>query len=142
MILYCDTSAVVKLYLKETASDIVVDAANRADAVAIARIGWTEFHAATSRREREVPADADAMERARQALRDDWPHFVKIDATQPLVEQAGALAEGFALRGYDGVHLAAARQLTVDGGEDVLFACFDRQLNRAAGLLGMSLLAS
>lgn len=102
---------------------------------------WTEFHAATARREREVPADADAMERARQALRGDWPHFVKIDATQPLVEPAGALAEGFALRGHDAVHPAAARQLAVDGGEDVPFTCFDRQLNRAAGLLGMSLLA-
>ncbi len=43
----------------------------------------------------------------------------------------------FALRGYDSVQLAAARQLQQAAWEELHFACFDARLQKAARMLGM-----
>lgn len=138
MILFCDTSALVKLYVAEEGSDTVREAARQASRVAVCRIAWAEMMAALSRRAREVPADADAVETVRQRLRADWPAYLVLEITQALVEQAGDYADLFALRGYDSVQLAAARILQQAVNEPVAFACFDARLARAAGALGLA----
>lgn len=142
MILYCDTSAVVKLYIAEADSDLVQAQLERAEAVATSRITWAEFHAAVARRAREVPADAPALEQAKQALADDWARYLRVEISQAVVETAGQYADAFALRGYDAVHLACARHTMIETGQELMFACFDLRLCRAAGLLDMTLLAS
>lgn len=67
-----------------------------------------------------------------QRLRKDWPDYAVVEVTQPLVELAGEYADMFALRGYDSVQLAAARTVQEASEEEVLFACFDARLLRAA----------
>ena len=138
MILYCDTSALVKLYIAEDRSAEVKSLAEEAEAVAVCRIAWAEYHAAAARRAREITADQEAMERAREALAADWRHYVVMDVTQKVVERAGDFADAFALRGYDAVQLAAAAEAMEVSGQDLTFACLDRRLNKAAGLLGMA----
>ncbi|MDZ7750606.1 MAG: type II toxin-antitoxin system VapC family toxin [Gammaproteobacteria bacterium] len=137
MILYCDTSALVKLYISESHAREVKALVEEAEAVAVCRIAWAEYHAATARRAREVAADQDGMERARQSLAVDWGNYVVADVSQAVVERAGEYADAFALRGYDAVQLAAAAGVMELSGQDLTFACFDRRLNKAAGLLGM-----
>ena len=65
-----------------------------------------------------------------------------IRVSQPLLEQAVKLVDSFALRAYDAVHLATAQILSREAGEAVSFACFDRRLNRAAEVLGMSVVSA
>lgn len=140
MILFCDTSALVKLYIVEAESAALKALMAEAEAVAVCRIAWAETHAALSRRAREVPEDAPAIERAKGALAADWPHFVVLEVTQPLVERAGEYADTFALRGYDSVQLAAAAEAERIAQTPIAFACFDTRLNKAARVLGMSCL--
>lgn len=143
MILFCDTSALVKLYVAEEHSAVVLQAAQAADAVAVSRIAWVELMSALGRRERECPADAAALAIARHRLRDDWPDYLKIDIDQALVESAGELAETFALRAYDSVQLASARRLQAAADAPmIIFACFDRRLGNAARLLGLEPLST
>ena len=137
MILFCDTSALVKLYLVEAESDALKALAAEAEAVAVCRIAWAEAHAALSRRAREVPADAPSIGLAKQALAADWPHYLIVEVTQAVVEQAGEFADTFALRGYDSVQLAAADEAKKISRLPVSFACFDSRLNKAARVLGM-----
>lgn len=141
MILFCDTSALAKLYVEEEHGAVVARAAAEAEAIAVSRIAWVEMMSALGRREREVPADASALAIARQRLREDWPDYLKIDVDQALAELAGELAETFALRAYDSVQLASARRLRAEAGaRPTLFACFDRRLANAARLLGLQAL--
>ncbi|MGZ3238864.1 MAG: type II toxin-antitoxin system VapC family toxin [Burkholderiaceae bacterium] len=140
MILYCDTSALVKLYIVEEGSVVLKEQVLAAEAVAVCRIAWAEAHAALARRAREIPADAQQIEQARAALAADWPHFVILEINQPLVERAGDFADTFALRGYDSVQLAAAYEAARITQVPLLFACFDARLNKAAKTLGMALL--
>ena len=99
MILFCDTSALLKLYIIEPGSDELKARVLEAEAVAVCRIAWAEAYAALSRRAREVPEDALIIEQAKAALVADWPHFVVLEINQPLVELAGEYADMFALRG-------------------------------------------
>ena len=136
MILFCDTSALVKLYILEDSSREMQALAGAASAIAVCRIAWVEMMAALARRAREFPNDADAIEVVRQRLRTDWPMYVVVEVTQQLAELAGEFADTFALRGYDSVQLAAARTLQDMAGEEIQFACFDTRLGKAARMLG------
>lgn len=138
MILFCDTSALIKLYIVEDGSDALKTQLSSAEAVAVCRIAWAEAHAALSRRAREVPKDAFTIEQAKAALVADWPHFAVLEIDQPLVERAGEYADTFALRGYDSIQLAAAFETGRISQLPIFFACFDTRLNKAAKLLGMS----
>lgn len=137
MIVFCDTSALVKLYLSEVESDAVKALAVNSEAVAACRIAWAEAHAALSRRVREVPADTLSIGQAKQALAADWPHYLIVDVTQAVVARAGDFADTFALRGYDSVQLAAAYEAKQVSKLPLTFACFDSRLNKAAQVLGM-----
>ena len=137
MILYFDSSALVKLYVVEQGSEDTHRAAQGAEILALSRIAWAEFHAAIARRVRLVPDDEPALEQARNALVSDWAHFLVLEVSQPVVELAGDHADLYALRAYDAVQLASADYLARESGQNVQFACFDRRLNKAAGALGL-----
>lgn len=140
VILYLDTSALVKLYIAEAESPAIHDAVARAEAVAVCRIAWAEACAALARRARDVPTDETATTTARHAMARDWPHFLIIEVTQAVVERACEFAETFALRGYDSVQLASAYTTLASAPGEVDFACYDNRLNKAARVLGLSLL--
>ena len=137
MILFCDTSALLKLYIVEAGSDALKVLVQEAEAVAVCRIAWAEAYAALSRRAREVPEDALLIEQAKAALAADWSHFVVLEIDQPLIELAGEYADTFALRGYDSIQLAAAFEAGRISQTPLFFACYNMRLNKAAKLLGM-----
>ncbi|MBP9712410.1 MAG: type II toxin-antitoxin system VapC family toxin [Sterolibacterium sp.] len=137
MILFCDTSALIKLYIKEAFSEEIRQQTVAAKGIAVARIAWVEAMSALARRVRENPLDADAIETVRARLRNDWAGFAIVEVTQSLVELAGEYADIFALRGYDSVQLASARQVQEAASEELCFACFDTRLQKAARVLGM-----
>jgi predicted nucleic acid-binding protein len=140
MILFCDTSALLKLYISESGSEAVRSKMENAEAVAVCRIAWAEAHAALSRRAREVAEDDAVIEQAKAALAKDWSSFVLMEVNQSLVERAGDYADTFALRGYDSVQLAAAFEAGRIAEANICFACFDIRLNKAAAVLGLSCL--
>jgi hypothetical protein len=63
-----------------------------------------------------------------------------VAVSQQLVEADGRFADGFALRGYDSVQLAAAHELQTTTAQTVIFACYDCRLNHAALLLQLEVL--
>jgi len=140
VILFCDTSALAKLYILEEHSELLKSEVEKADAVAVCRIAWAEAHAAFARRAREIKEDNPLIEQAKNALSIDWPHYVIMEVNQTLAELAGEYADTFALRGYDSIQLAAAAETARISEQPVTFACFDTRLNKAARILGLTLL--
>lgn len=141
MILFCDTSALIKLLISEPGSDRMHQASLEAESLAVCRLTWAEAMAGLARRQREHPEDTEALEQARQQLIVSWEHCTIVEVTQRLVETAGRFADGFALRGYDSVQLAAAHELHRSSDQPVTFACFDRSLRQAAALMRLDVLA-
>jgi predicted nucleic acid-binding protein len=81
---------------------------------------------ATARRAERLTRSAHG--RAREQLESVYGELLLIGIDLPLARRAGELAEEFALRGYDAVHLASA--LTVDTATTL--ATWDVDLRRAA----------
>ena len=137
MILYLNTSALVKLYVEEAGTREMVARVERATAVATARITYAEARAAFARHRREGALRVADLRQVVRELDAEWGSFSVVEVSDAVVRRAGALAERHALRGYDAVHLAAAVDLRRAGG-DVEFAAFDARLCRAARREGLA----
>lgn len=137
MILFCDTSALAKLYVREEGTDAVVEQAAASEVVAVCRIAWVEVMSAMARRSREHAQDTQALAEARRRFEADWPHYLVLEVTPELIELAGDYADTFALRAYDSVQLAAVQTLHREEPRSVKFACFDTRLVKAARALGI-----
>jgi predicted nucleic acid-binding protein len=140
VILFCDTSALLKLFVDEIGSDSMAKARSDSEAIAVCRITWAESMAAFAQRSRVKGANQAGLAQAKSLFENTWSNFVISEVTQPLVEKAGMYAEAFALRGYDSVQLAAAHNLHEQFSIPLTFACFDRRLSQAAALLQLEVL--
>lgn len=138
MILYLDTSSLVKLYVDEDGSEIVREWVEEAEAVATSRVAYPEALSAFARRWNRGDLTDEEMSLARESFAGDWPIFIHL----PLHERrAGGLVVTHLLRGFDAVHLAAAQDLAERFlSEEVVFSTFDGSLLRAARAEGLSTL--
>jgi uncharacterized protein len=134
--LYLDTSSLVKLYVAESGSEEVRAQIERATIVATSVIAYPEARAALARCRRERGLRPAAFAAAKRKFEDDWPKYLAVHISEAVCREAGDLAERYALRGYDSVHLASFLGLTRQAGEaaDTEFSSADARLNRAARL--------
>ena len=141
MILYLDTSALVKLYVPEPDSALIQQSVDAAELSSTSRIAYVEARAAFARKRRERAVTPRDYQTIIQDFADDWETFFIVDVSDALTKRAAQLAERFALRGYDAIHLASAVIVGEQGNQPVRFACFDEKLSRAArrqGLIGLT----
>ncbi len=111
----------------------------QSDAVACHEMGFVETRAALAAAQRNGRVDVEEHRRLVQDFIRDWDAGISPVSTNPvLLRRAAELAEGFALRGFDAIHLASAERIfrAVPG---TIFLSFDLALNRAAKLLGFPL---
>lgn len=141
-LLYLDSSALVKRYVRESESDAVIARMDDAVAVATSLVTRAEVAAALAQAVRDRRMDDRGAKRAYREFSREWPDLGRVPVTDALVERAGALAWEHGLRGYDAVQLAAALtfQDVIDPlGYGVLFAAFDDRLREAAARAGMKI---
>jgi uncharacterized protein len=145
VILYLDTSALVKLVLREDGTSDSVAWFERAALVASSVITYAEACAALGQNDRRGNTASSRLGEWLIALDEHWKAVMRV----PVAEwPAGRLALAHRLRGMDAVQLAAAvtlRERLRAGAKgrpvtDVVFAAFDRRLLEAAEREGLSTL--
>lgn len=139
MILYLDTSSLVKLYVPEAGSDSVERLVETTEVVATSRLAYVEARAAFARKRRERGMTPVDYRTVIQDFDRDWESYFTVDVSEALVRMAGQLAEKHALRGYDAIHLASAVTIRQHGDQRVTFSCFDTRLRHAARREGLSI---
>jgi predicted nucleic acid-binding protein len=132
MMLYVDTSALVKLYVEEPMSQELSAAVDEVEAVATSLLAYAEAMAAFARARREARLSPQGYRRVVDAFEEDWPRYITVEVTDRLVKTAGHLAASRALRGYDALHLASALSVRERVPSSMMFVAFDRALNLAA----------
>jgi len=142
MILYLDTSAYVRVYIREAGHDLMWNAAQNASEIATHLITYVQMRAALARMHRMGRLIAEEAASMKATFEQDWDKTLKITPTEAMVRRAGELAERFGLRGYDSVQLAAAESLRSQGVDSLRFASFDDRLNQSAEELGLRLLTA
>jgi uncharacterized protein len=140
MTVYLDTSSAIKLYVAEGGSDEVRRLVREATVVATSVVTHAETRAALARLRRERGLTVAKFRSAKRAFEEQWPSFMKLDATDALCQTAGEFAERYRLRGFDSVHLASFAEVAGRAGpRETRFSSFDDRLNEAARKVARSL---
>jgi len=137
MILYLDTSALVKLYVAEEGSGSVAEQVKAADVVATSRIAYVEAKAGIARKHREGEFAQEDYARLLKSFEVDWESYFVIEMTADVARLGGELVQRHPLRGFDGIHLASALLLKRKTKMNVAFSCFDERLAQAAQVEGL-----
>jgi len=138
MILYLDTSALVKKYFREIGTDEVIQFWKDAVAIATSSVGYAETLASLYRKQREGNIDGTIIKHLIDSFHDDWASFVRVEVSEELNKTIERLVSAHPLRGFDAIHLASALAVYEHAPEPFLFACFDKRLLEAAKAEGLS----
>jgi predicted nucleic acid-binding protein len=132
VVLYLDTSVLVKLYVEEDRSAAFQALVNSSAVAATSLISYAEARAAFARRFREKAFTPREYRGLTASFEKDWGNYLRIRASEALVKRAGDLAEKHGLRGLDAIHLASALLLAEELSSAVLFASSDQRLQEAS----------
>lgn len=143
MIVFADSSAVVKLYADEQDHQLIRDQGT----LVVSALARVEVPAAIWRKHRmgELdPADATILVAAFEAdyhgSAQDQPRFGVLAVTATVLDAAAALAGVHGLRAYDAVQLASAKAAAEAIPDCRTVAAFDGTLRAAAAKEGFTLL--
>jgi predicted nucleic acid-binding protein len=138
MIVYFDTSALVKAYVEEAGSRQVHAILDYpANSFGSAIITEVEMAAALQKAIRLYNAAEYSMAESWQDFLDDWSAFTHLEVSDFLVKRASRIAFEYRLRGYDSLHLAAARMWQEKLRSPITLATYDRDLWLAGRQAGM-----
>jgi len=137
MILYCDTSALIKRYVEEEGSGRVNELWDAAEGIATSVVAFAEAVAALNRKKREGILTPREYARTVASWKRDYESFILVPVDGSLNERIELLARSYPLRGFDAIHLASALLIRSGGKVATSVACFDRALNEAAASEGL-----
>ncbi|MBM3266437.1 MAG: type II toxin-antitoxin system VapC family toxin [Candidatus Sericytochromatia bacterium] len=140
MILYLDTSSLLKLFFTEPHSDLVGHWIEGASQTATSIVTYVEVHSAVGRRLDGISLDSSAAQQVLGDFRARWHELMRLPVDWP---PAGEVSYRHKLRALDGIHLSAAIALrTGASGRPVAFSSFDRRLSAAAAAEGFDVLTA
>jgi len=134
MIVYADTSALLKMVVSEPDSPTAAEIFDGAERLITSRVTYPESRAALAVMVRERRFPRVAYTTAKAVLERRWTEMIRIDVTEELAKAAGDLADRRTLKGFDAIHLASALRVQTDR---LLFLTWDRTQARAARAEGL-----
>jgi uncharacterized protein len=138
---YLETSALVKLYVREPGTDRLLALMSRAHGhrFAVLTLSRVELHSAIRRREREGDLDPSSALRLLQRFSGHMEtKFVKQVINESLLDLAIALLGRYPLRAYDAIQLAGCLIVgSSSGKEGPTFVSSDQRLIDAAAMEGL-----
>lgn len=131
MTLFLDTSALVKLYIAEAETAMVMTAVQSAKIITVSTLAMPETVSSFVRKAAEGSITQTDAQEAFKSLLSDWPNLERIDLDDWIAKEAAVLTRSKSLRGADAVHLATCARLSRER-RGVRFLAFDNALNEAA----------
>ena len=142
MILYLDTSALVKKYFEEKHSSEVISAWKSSLGISTSAVAYAELLAAVYRKASETRANKSLFQSVVSTFQEDWSSFIIVEVDNRLNETIHKVIANHGLRGFDAIHLASALAIGSAVADNFLFACYDEKLRQAARAEGLETLPS
>ena len=105
---YYDTSALIKQYLQEAGSNLVLEFLRSGEKVYTASLTYAETHAAFSRRTREGRLTRETTRRLARRFDKDWDSYDIVVLSEDVLRLARQMLYRHPLRSADAIHLASA----------------------------------
>lgn len=128
----------IKLLVDEPGTEEARSAYSEADGIRTTAIAHVEATAALTRMRKGKRLTPAQLNRALDDLEDIWRGIFTHAVDDALLARAAESARTHSLRAYDAVHLSGA--LSFASGEKITFACWDRELRKAAEKHGFQLI--
>jgi predicted nucleic acid-binding protein len=138
MILYLDTSALVKRYIREAGTDEVIALLENAGTVGSASLTKVEMAAAFEKTVRQGWVKRKIAMQAWHDFLEHWSSFNRLNTSAGTIDRASTLAWEYSLRGYDAMHLACALLWKETLETQITMATFDRDLWQASKKAGLA----
>jgi len=132
LILYLDTSAMIKLYIQEAGSELIKEAIDTNRIIATAGIAYSEAISAFVRLTLLNSISKKDYEICKSSIKRDWASFFIIDVSENIIQLAADLIEKHKIRSFDGIHLASAVLLNKQINKRVTFSSWDKKLLKSA----------
>ena len=128
MILYLDTSALVKKYFEEKNSAEVISVWKSSLGISTSAVAYAELLAAVYRKASETQANKSLFESVVSSFQEDWSSFIIVEVDNRLNETIHKVIANHGLRGFDAIHLASALAIGSVVADNFIFACYDEKL--------------
>jgi len=130
--IYLDSSALVKKYVKENGSEHVLGIVDKGEIMATSKLAYPEIYASLGRKRREKALTQKDYHSAVGDFESDWREFLIIEFQDELLPLMKQLVWKHSLKGADLVHLSSAIWIRKAAREKVVLVASDIQLLRAA----------
>lgn len=137
MILFLDTSVLIKLYIAEPGSQ-TLKRRLPGKLIAVSQLTYAEVYATFARRWREDLLTAGEHELVSERFERDWDTTLQVPISDSVLKLVPDLCRNHPLRGADALQLAAALLLSLQRVQ-VRFATSDRRLLQAAEAEGLEI---
>ena len=139
MILYLGTSSLVKLYVEEKYSDVLLNWVKEAEIVATCRVAYTEVISALELRFKQNDLSQNEYNLIVKRFSEDWLHFAIVDFDERV---AGLFLRNYGLKRFDAIHLSAAKLIQKEQKDvSISFSSVDENLCEAAAAEGLKVLS-
>lgn len=106
--IYLDTSALVKKYVREEGTSLVRRLMEEADHTFTSKIAYAEALAAFARRYREGDLSRDRYRKVVRSFERDWQGFAQVEVSDEILWGTRDVIRRHPLRGADAIHLSSA----------------------------------
>jgi uncharacterized protein len=130
--IYLDSSALVKRYLKETGTDVVNSIILSSKAKATSKLSYPEILSAFARKHRTNEIGHGLFHSAINKFEGDWLQLYVIEFSDEILQPIKQVSQKYPLKAADTVHLASALWLRSSTKADVTFVASDSRLLEAA----------
>ena len=130
--IYLDSSALVKRYLKETGTDVVNSIIISSKVKATSKLTYPEIFSAFARKHRANEISHSLLQSAINKFESDWAQLYVIEFGDEMLQPIKQVSHRYPLRAADTVHLASALWLRTSTKVDVTFVASDPRLLVAA----------
>ncbi len=130
--IYFDSSALVKRYLREVGSESVNAILLSEETIVTSKLAYPEILSAFMRKHRAGELVRKSLRSVIDQFESDWKHFFIVEFHDDLFPTIKALIEKYPLKGADTVHLSSALWLKHTAREGVKFVASDLILLKAA----------
>jgi predicted nucleic acid-binding protein len=128
----------IKLLVDEPGAEEARSAYGEADGVCTTAIAHVEATAALARMRKGKRLTTAQLDRSLGDLENIWRSVFSHAVDEALLAKAAESARAHSLRAYDAVHLGGALSFAI--GEELDFACWDKELREAAKKHGFALI--
>jgi predicted nucleic acid-binding protein len=137
MILFFDTSALIKRYISETGSPKVDDLFDAAEEIIVSPITKIEAFSTIKRLLNTKVIPVEDYEKLKENLNDDFKYFKVLSFTKEIKDKAITLIESYQLKTLDSIQLASYLSRRTRG---MGFVVSDIKLKKAAGQEGIDVI--